>query len=100
MDWKARKQACDRAAISDADIGENRRDVWRASGLQERYDNRYRERRQQIDATEERESRLSPLRQINNQADALASRSDNEEVREIADMIRDLTDYLIEKESN
>lgn len=49
---------------------------------------------------EQTEYHEHPLRKINNQADALASRSDNSEVRELSDMIRDLTDYLLEKESN
>lgn len=94
MDWKAQKRACDNAARSDAEEGENRRSDWTARGLQERYDKAYRERRAQIEATEAEEERLAPLRQIRNQADALASRSDNEEVRELSDMIRDLADYL------
>lgn len=99
MDWKQEKRNCDRAARSDAEEGENRRSDWTARGLQERYDKGYRERRAQIEATEAAEERLAPLRQINNQADALASRSDNEEVREIADMLRDLTQYIMEKDS-
>lgn len=96
--WDNLKRVCDREAVSDAEEGENRRAEWTSKGLQERYDKKYRERRQQIEATQAREEALAPLQQIEREADALTY-SDNSEVRELASLIQRLTEYLIAKES-
>lgn len=99
MNWDAQKRACDKNAREDAEAGVQGRDKWTTRGLQERYDKKWREVREQIEATQAHEAALEPLRQIEREADALTY-SDNEEVRNLANALKDLTNYLIEKESN
>lgn len=99
IDWKARKRACTRAAISDAEEGENRQVDWIASGLGELYKKHYKERRAQIEAAQAQEESLEPLRQIEREADALTS-ADNEDTRNLARLIQSLAEHLIAKESN
>lgn len=40
-----------------------------------------------------------PLREISRRADALSSAGESSEARELADLIRDMADYLVNKES-
>ena len=96
--WGRQRKAAHEAGAYAADGGPDRRREFDTLGVVHSYDAGYQQRKQDREDQIEREQKLQPLRQINNQADALASRSDNEEVRELADMIRDLTQHLLEKE--
>lgn len=97
--WGRQRRAAREAGAFAAQGGPDRRREFDGLGVVHSYDEGYKEEIEQRQAEADRLERLEPLQQINNQADALASRSDNEEVREIADMIRDLTQHLMEKDN-
>lgn len=98
MDWKAQKRNCDRAAHDHAHGGDDKREFYVTKGLGERYDKVFREWSSRLEAEREREERLAPLQEFASRAESLQT-SDNEEVRQLADLIADIVEHLHEKES-
>ncbi len=99
MDWKAQKRACDEAARSHAEGGENQTELYRRRGLIERYQNVYAARREEIEATEAKEAQIAPLRDISNELDALLDRADSSEVRELGYLVQRLVEHMLEKDN-
>lgn len=97
--WGRQRKAAREAGAYAAHGGPDRRREFDGIGVVHSYDEGYKAEIEEMQVAKDRAERLAPLEQINNQADALAMRSDNEEVRGLADMIRDLTQYLMEKDS-
>ena len=98
IDWKQQKRDCDRAAVEDAEGGEDRLSFYTTKGLGERYQKVRKERLAEITATQEREEILEPLRSISRDADILVSTTSSNEVAELARIVERLADYLLAKE--
>lgn len=92
--WTKLRAQAREAGRYAAQGGPDERRKYDGMGVVHAYDEGYQREVEEAQHQADRDERLAPLRQIRNQADALASRSDNEEVRELSDMIRDLADYL------
>lgn len=97
--WTKLRAQAREAGRYAAQGGPDERRKYDGLGVVHAYDEGYQREVEESQHQADRDERLAPLRQIRNQADALASRSDNEEVRELSDMIRDLADYLESKDN-
>ena len=96
--WRQQRKAAEEAGREDAESGENNRDRYAVKGrdVMEAYDNGFRERKAEIER--QQEALDHPLRQISREADALAYRTDDSDVMELARLVERMADYLADKE--
>lgn len=97
--WGRQRKAATDAGAMAAQGGEDRRAEFasRGSDLRDAYDAGYRNEQQAMERAFERQNH--PLTLISRRAQTLVENSDSEEVREIADILDDITTYLINRES-
>lgn len=96
--WGRMRSAAREAGADHADGGEDRRAEFASRGtdVRDAYDSGYQNRLQERARQAEAESH--PLRQISREANAIADRAESSDVRELADLVERMADYLIEKE--
>lgn len=96
--WGRMRNAAREAGADHADGGEDRREEFASRGrdVRDAYDSGYQNRLQERARQAEAESH--PLRQISREANAIADRAESSDVRELADLVERMADYLIEKE--
>lgn len=100
MKSSAYRRLAREAGIYAAQGGPDRRREFDSKGLVHAYDQGYEQEIADQNRNRAYEEEREVLNRIHSQADALATRSDNEEVREIADMLRDLTEHLLTEKNN
>lgn len=98
--WQARRKRAEIAGREAADGGMDRAEEFEAMGVDtgEAYANGKREREREIAEAQAREAH--PLRRISRDAEILASRADDSDVHELASLVEQLADYLLEQEGN
>ena len=96
--WGRMRNAAREAGAYHADGGEDRRAEFSSRGtdVRDAYDSGYQNRLQE--RTRQAEAESHPLRQISREANAIADRAESSDVRELADLVERMADYLIEKE--
>ena len=98
--WRQRRQLAEIAGREAADGGMDRAEEFEAMGVDvgEAYAKGKREREREVSDFNRRQNH--PLRRISNAANALAGRADDSDVRELADLVEQMADYLLEQEEH
>jgi len=97
--WGKMRKAATEAGAFHADGGPDRRDWFssRGSDVRDAYDKGYSNRTQEMARESDKTDRLKPLTEIIDRAECLSGLP-SVEAHEVAELVRDLATYLLEKE--
>lgn len=97
--WQRRRKNAEIAGREAADGGMDRAEEFGSMGVDtgEAYAKGKREREREI--AEAQAHQNHPLRTISYAADAIADRAESSDVRELADLVERMADYLLENEN-
>jgi len=100
--WGKRRRAAREAGQYHAQGGPDTRAAWTEKHCAEAYAAGYDEQMEYFNQQQTRQTAIRdhPLTQIKHEADALAYRSDNSEVTELARLIERMAEYIMEQEGD
>lgn len=100
--WGRRRKAAREAGEYHAEGGPDTRAHWVALHAGDSYDAGYKARSQEIEEIQARQTAIRdhPLNQIRHEAETIARVTDSSEVRELAELIERMAEYIMDREGD